>query len=83
MLSVNGYLSGGIEPHSLSSSNTNLASVSRLNGRIIYIPQRAGILSQRSQRAKNIVNQRANIATGEKYCEWVAKHIKISSLPRE
>ena len=36
-----------------------------------YLPQRAEILSQRSQwvnsqRAKNIVNQRANIATGEK-----------------
>ena len=47
--SPSSYLSGGIEPHSLSSSNTNLASVSRLNGRIIYLPQRAGILSQRSQ----------------------------------
>ena len=36
-----------------------------------------------TQRAKNIVNQRANIATGEKYCEWAAKHIKIFCLPRE
>ena len=44
--SPSSYLSGGIEPHSLSSSssNTNLASVSRLNGRIIYLPQQAGIL---------------------------------------
>ena len=73
--SPSSYLSGGIEPHSLSSSNTNLASFSRLNGRIIYLPQRAGIWSQRSQLA--------NIATGEKYCEWAAKHIKISCLPRE
>ena len=85
--SPSSYLSGSIEPHSLSTSNTNLASVSRLNGRVIYLPQRAGILSQRSQRvnstAKNIVNQRANIATDEKYCEWAAKHIKISCLPRE
>ena len=48
-----------------------------------YLPQRAEILSQRSQRAKNIVNQWANIATDEKYCEWAAKHIKISCLPRE
>ena len=30
-----------------------------------------------TQRAKNIVNQRANIATGEKYCEWAAKHIRV------
>ena len=66
-----------------SCSPSSYLSVSRLNGRIIYLPQRAGILSQRSQRAKNIVNQRANIATGEKYCEWAAKHIKISCLPRE
>ena len=52
-----------------------------------YLPQRAKVLAQRSnltpQRAKNIVNQRANIATGEKYCEWAAKHIKISCFPRE
>ena len=46
--------------------------------------QWAWILSQRTQRAKNIVNQRANIATGEKYCEWAAtERIKISCLPRE
>ena len=32
--SPSSYLSGGIEPHSLASSNTNLASVSRLNARI-------------------------------------------------
>ena len=59
------YLSGGIEPHSLSSSNTNLASVSRLSGRIIYLPQLAGILSQRSQRVNS---------TGKEYCESTGKY---------
>ena len=63
--SPSSYLSGGIEPHSLSSSNTNLASVSRLNGRIIYLPQRAGILSQRSQRVNS---------TGKEYCESTGKY---------
>ena len=63
--SPSSYLSGGIEPHTLSSSNTNLASVSRLNGRIIYLPQRAGILSQRSQRVNS---------TGKEYCESTGKY---------
>ena len=63
--SLSRYLSGGIEPHSLSSSNTNLASVSRLSGRIIYLSQRAGILSQRSQRVNS---------TGKEYCESTGKY---------
>ena len=64
--SPSSYLSGGIEPHSLSTSNTlNLASVLRLNGWIIYLPQRAGILSQWSQRVHS---------TGEEYCESTDKY---------
>ena len=63
--SPSSYLSGGIEPHSLSSSNTNLASVSRLDGRVIYLPQRAGISSQRSQRVNS---------TGKEYCESTGKY---------
>ena len=80
--SLSSYLSGGIAPHSLSSSNTNLASVSRFNGQIIYLPQRAGRLSQRSQRVNSTGKEYCE-STGEKYCEWAAKHIKISCLPRE
>ena len=57
--SPSSYLSGGIEPHSLSSSNTNLASFSRLYGRIIYLPQQAGILSQQSQRV-NLMGKYSN-----------------------
>ena len=70
--SPSSYLSGGIEPHSLSSSDRNLASVSRhdsmvelynyLNGQGYWVND----LNGWTQRAKNIVNQRANIATGEK-----------------
>ena len=65
------------------------ANVTQCNGRIIYLngQRLSKVLAQRSnltpQRAKNIANQRANTAMGEKYCEWAAKHIKISCLPRE
>ena len=50
-----------------------------------YLPQRAEILSQRSQRVNSTGKEycESNIATGEKYCEWAAKHIKMSCLPRE
>ena len=76
--SPSSYLSGGIEPHTLSSSNTNLASVSRLNGRIIYLPQRAGILSQRSQR----VNSTGKYSNGRKILWMGSQHQNLLSSSR-
>ena len=74
--SPSSYLSGGIEPHSLSSSNRNLASVSRLNGRIIYYLNGQGYwvndLNGWTERAKNIVTQWANIAGNGRKILWMS-----------
>ena len=60
--SPSSYLSGGIEPHSLSSSNTNLASVSRLSQWSNYIFTSTG---------RDI---ESTISTGKEYCESTGKY---------